>query len=216
MNIIKKTDLVGNESLLDKDKNCMYLRIAGGLAFPSHKKGHLVIIAEDLHADPAFKKRHLHLLAEYEHFDLITLFRKATEYVGSIAIKNFYGELTTDNQRFLTMFNTDSRKNHHPGIHLASAPYTDNQSIGFHVNLLHSLLQPNQKLLHLGDNSKIPLYLQEIQNENVTNAKNTEYPAVAALGYAASALTIWHSPKKRTNKLKKRRHDPHSRFRREL
>jgi hypothetical protein len=212
MNIQKKTDLTENELFLDKDKNRMYLRVVGGIAFPSHKPGHLVIIAEDLHPDPAFKKRHLHLLAEHEHFDLTTLLRKATEYIGSIGFKNFYGELATDNQRFLTMFNADCRKKHHPGIHITSAPYTDNQSIGFHVNLLHSLLQQNQKLLHLGDKSKTPSYLQEIQNENVTNAKNSEYPAVAALGYAAAALTIWHSPKHRTNKLKKQRHNPHLRF----
>ena len=62
MNIQKKTDLQGNESFKDKDKNCLYLQVVGGLAFPSHKPGHLVIIAEDLHPDPAFKKRHLHLL----------------------------------------------------------------------------------------------------------------------------------------------------------
>jgi hypothetical protein len=213
MNIQKRTDVMKNEFFKDFDRNCLYHRIVGGLAFPSHKPGNLVTIAEDLHEDPAYKKRHLHLLAEYEHFDLTKLLRKATEFVGSIDFLNFYGQLTKDNQRFLTLFNSESRKNHHPGIYLSSAPYTDDDSISFHVNLLRSILTPNSKLLHLGESSKIPSYLQEIQNEDVTSATNSNYPAVAALGYAVSALIIWQKRKHRNTQLKQKRYDPHSRFR---
>ena len=114
----------------------------------------------------------------------------------------------------MTLFNSESRKNHHSGIYLTPAPYTDDESITFHVNLLRSLLAPNNKLLHLGKNSKFPVYLQELQKENQINAKNSEYPAVAALGYAAAALSIWqYKPQKKTNRQKHKRYDPHERFR---
>jgi hypothetical protein len=173
-----------------------YRRIAGGLAWPGTKPGFAVIIGEDRKHDLDVNAHHLRLLAEVEEANIERLLDWcAGHQINAPEIYwIWYGDTTnkplmTWIHRLNGKYRSQGRQQH---LALAPAPYIDSpKRFGFHINILRECLERRRKTLHLGEQSKLPSYLVQLATEEVVKAIAEDYPAIAALGYAVSALTIW-------------------------
>jgi hypothetical protein len=80
-------------------------------------------------------------------------------------------------------------------MEILAAPYSNTGVIASHINILRHRLHPDKKSLHLGASKILPGALQEIAVDELASATDTDFPAVAALGYAVAALTEWEYQK---------------------
>ncbi len=174
-------------------------RIVGGIGWPGEKPGFAVVVGEDLYPPVGSRVYHCYLLAEVEEQDTGQLMGRCTELagyyktLGSEAL-DFYGRYHESNIHFLNLWNADARKRGMSEFCLYQAPFSDNGLIGYHINILLDRLRPERKTLHLSlKDSKLAGYLQEIPPNEISSATDVQYPAVTALGYVVSFLTI-HEP----------------------
>jgi len=167
----------------------LYQRVVAGFAAPSERPGTIVVLAEESFWRPLFQ---VHCLAEDEAPTLDKLIEAAIELKADYRITDFYGRTSNeDTRRFLELYNREQREKRMPTMEILSAPYSDSGDIASHINILRNRLHPDKKSLHLGKSKILPGALQEIPIDKLATATDTEFPAVAALGYAVAALTEW-------------------------
>ena len=172
----------------DLDGGRHYQRILGGLAWPGVKPGFGVILGEDLRKDYDLNAYHIRVLAEFETSDVEELLKWCVFSHGW-----FRGEWysTLENRPILSLVYNDNRFEH---LSIGRAPYSaDPKGFGFYIAILRRHLTLEKKTLRLGNNSKLPAYLLELDAKDMSTSSIENYPAIAALGYALTSLDLFDS-----------------------
>jgi len=177
----------GNWVFHCEERDLYFQRIVGGICWPGERSGFVCVVGEESYFRPPYQ---LHLLAEAEEQDTAELIRQCRELQAKWKVQDFYARLDETTLRYLELTNQQARTHHGKPFQVLAAPFSDG-SIGYHVQVLKDRLQPAQKSLHLGNESKLPSAVLELPVTEVSSAKDTDFPAVAALGYAVSALVVW-------------------------
>jgi len=174
-------------------------RIIGGLAWPHvNKAGFAVMVAEERELDRGLNARHIRILAEVETADtsdLNGLFRRCIELQDESerSIRWFGDTANTPMMDLLRKFNEGQgreRLSLFPGKYI-----NDFHGLRAYIGVINELTEPNRKVLHFGEMIKLPACLQEFQKEDVAKSAS-EFPAIAALGYAVSELYFHKPPQK--------------------
>lgn len=172
-----------------KETNRVYQRIFGGIAWPGERPGFVVVVGEVKDYKPPY---HAYVIAEFEGELVSELIRRCLELKSECQVSAFYGLIKDEsNMHFLSLLNRQASQQHKPTLLIEPAPSSENALINYHINILLSRLSKNNKTLHLSPSSKLPGYLQELQATDLHQAKAKDYPAVAALGFVVSALTVF-------------------------
>jgi len=175
-----------------EDKKLDLGRILGGIAWPGdNKSGFAVVVGADTFPEIGGRIHHYHLLSEVEDNDTGQLLRKCAELKTRFEVENFYGRYDESIVNYLTFWNRDARDRHIPEFHVYPAPSSEGGKIGYHLNLLRNRLQSARKTLHLLGQSRLPGYLSELPANGAVTINDSQYPAVAALGYAVSTLIFF-------------------------
>ena len=188
---IRKLDTKGRWNLyMDTETERSFWRILGAIAWPADGPGFVVVVGEEAKAHPA-PPYHLHVLAEADDSNPSRLILKAQELAQVFMVRDFYGY--TGNRadiEFLTWYNRKARDRRESTLNIREAPATETDGIHFHLNILLSRLNAAEKTLHMLPESKLPGHLLELQGDRLTRATASEHPAIAALGYVVSKLTV--------------------------
>jgi hypothetical protein len=172
--------------------NFEFNRILGGIGWAGNNKpGSGVVVGEDAFPEIGGRIYHCHLLAETEDNDTGQLLRKCAEMKARFKAGEFYGRYDEANMNFLTFWNRDARDRRLPEFHIYPAPASEDGKIGYHLNLLRDRLRSGRKTLHFSKQSKLPGYLRELPTNGAATLTDSQYPAVAALAYVVSVLTIF-------------------------
>ena len=176
-------------------------RVVGGLGWPSELPGFVAVLGEEVFSELSFPltsvELRYHVLAEMEESDMAELIKGATAMKSRYSVQTFYGRLKATKGRelpamhFLDQWNLTSFSQGVAPLHLIDAPFTEDRGlVAFHLNTLKKLLLPKKRSLFIPPASVLNGRLREIP-DHVTNLKDVDCPAVAALAYAVSALTTW-------------------------
>ena len=166
-------------------------RVIGGIAWPGERPGFAVFVGEELYPREGEKIRHCHLIKEIEERDLGNLLNRLVDIVENlrstynIKVEIFIGREDQKNMSFLDLW-CDKR---HKEIFVSYAPHSDDGLIGYHVNIL--LERAKERTLHLPKGCKLKGYMHELKESEIRTANDLEHPAVAALGYSVSYLTLY-------------------------
>jgi len=182
-----------------------FRRIFGGLAWPGERPGYAVVVGESRFPAVGTKNYHCYLIAEVEEQNLQSLISWCAELAGIYSVQNFYGRQHTPCIQYLNVRNSTAREKGLPAFHISYAPYSEEESIEYQLNILMERLSNEYQTLHLHRESKLPGYLTEVPANRISNATESQFPAVAALGYAVSALTIY-KPVTKSNRKKRISH----------
>ena len=189
-----KRELPGSTDsfLINRKTKDRFSRILGGLAWPGKNPGFAIVVGESYEIDKTLQKRHYHILAEYESQSVGDLIRRCAEFRVNLCASPFYGD---DEKRWAMDILRKSRI----GLYITAAPYHDDPT-AFEGYLLtiRELTHPVKKRLHFGSKSHLPALLAALSaNDIVATAKVAfeQHPAIAALGYAVTALEFFaYSP----------------------
>ena len=172
-----------------ESENRLYQRIAAGFVPPAERPGAVIVLGEEsTWRPPAI----VHWLAESREQTLDMLIERALDLQREYKIQDFYGR-TSDKgfMNFLSLRNRGAREKRMAEFQINSAPNSNADDISYHINILRNRLSPNNKTLHLGKSKFLPAALKELALDKIATATEREFPVVAALGYAVSALTEW-------------------------
>ena len=183
------------------DRTVELSRVVGGLGWPSDLPGFVAILGEEIFNELPFprtgEERRYHVLDGMEEPDMEELIKGATALKGRYHVEIIYGRpKATKGQElpamhFLDQWNLTSFSQGVAPLYLIDAPFTEDRGlVAFHMNTLKGLLRPEKRSLFIPPASVLNGRLREIP-DHVTNLKDVDCPAVAALAYAVSALTMW-------------------------
>jgi hypothetical protein len=163
-------------------------RIVSGLAWPhGGKPGFVVVIAENLNEDPNLRVRHMTVIKEAETSDVANLVQRCQDWQAECQVQEWFSN--TENKPLMAAFyqltqdqpyqrKFDPSRASHSG---------DRHGLGYYLPVIKEHLKSNQKILHFGEGSKLPGYLNQMGAEAMSQDP-AEYPPIAALGYALSYL----------------------------
>lgn len=179
----------GEWEYVDQKTGRIYQRVVGALAWPGSGPGFAVVVAEELVRRPPAPA---YLIAEVEAQHAGELIAQCAELGRDCAVAAWYGR-TDDRESmdFLSFYNREAALRREPAFTLRSAPYSDGGRISYHLNILLSRLKAGDKTLHLYEESGLPGFLMEVQAADMVRARADDFPAVAALGYAVAALSVY-------------------------
>jgi len=172
------------------DEKRTYRRVVGGIAWPGNSPGFACVVGEEILPAVGSKDHHLYVLAEVEEADVHTLFRRSVELAVKYHASYFYGRNDRAMINLLDLWNRNSKEQGTGVLNFGSAFSSEEGKINYHLNVIKSLLLPERTLLHLSDkieSPKLPAYIESL-SLNATAVEDTDYPAVAALGYAVTLL----------------------------
>jgi hypothetical protein len=189
--IIKQTTVVPNYlgkpdwGYLEMETGRKFRRIYGGMQWPASNPGAVVVVAEDLEMDPALDERKLWILDEYENRNPSELIGRCSEFKGLMQIEKFYGDTTN---RPMMTFLRSTKAN----FSLKIAPFVDQPTAHeAYLSLIREKTSVTKKVLAFGDKSALPAKLSSIADSLPTgDSFKTDFPQIAALGYALSALVV--------------------------
>jgi hypothetical protein len=133
------------------------------------------------------------LLAEAEEQDTSELIRRCRELQATWKVQEFYARLPEPILQYLGLSNEQARGRYQKSFQVLEAPFSSDPCIAYHLQLLRDTLKPALKGLHLGTDSRLSGVLLELPVDKAASAKNTDFPAVAALAYAVAALKVWEA-----------------------
>jgi len=167
-----------------------YRRIIGGIAFPAESTGYIVVVGEDYHKDFTLKLRHFRLLDEYEGNDVQALIKKLYDFQNTYKVQNWYGDSNNEMMmKFISKFNR-SLGRRKKGIYVSEAAFVnDAHNFKYYAPQIKKLIGKGTKVLHFGANSQLPGKLSALTAIDVDKAKISNYPGIAALGYAVTGLS---------------------------
>ena len=167
-----------------------YRRIVGGVAWPHNdQQGFICVIGEGSHLIRRLRLRPNYLLAEYQVNDIERLIKRMYDTQNKYLVNYWYGD--TDNAPMLHFVDRYNRKipRGKKGLYLSDAPFMDDpHNLRLYTHLIKSQVLPNKKILNFGEQSLIPANLNSLSPEDAQSKKAENFPIVAALGYALSAL----------------------------
>lgn len=172
----------------DEIEQRYYQRICAGFVPPANRQGALVVLGEEATWRPP---AHVFWLADAQEQTLDKLILRAIDFQREFLIQDFYGRTNDESvMRYLNLWNRDQRDRRMTGLYVSSAPNCEG-NISYHVSILRDRLNPNKKTLHIGKSKRLPAALQELPAGEIATATDRDFPMVAALGYAVSALSEW-------------------------
>ena len=186
----RKRDLPGTTDsyLINVKTEERFSHVIGGIAWPGKNPGFLVVIGEDYEKDQTLQKRHYRILAEYSSLSLNDLVRRGSEFSVNFCAHPFYGD---EKERWAM---EHMRKS---GFYLnvTAAPFVDDPTaFKGYMHTIRELTHPATKSLHFGSESQLPAHLAALTpGDMMSTAKVAfdQHPAIAALGYAVSALEVY-------------------------
>jgi hypothetical protein len=178
-----------------RDSGARYRRILGGLAWPGVNPGFAVIVAENFAKDHALDVHHLRVLDETEEPRIEDLINWCGMIEANCRNVSWCWYTCLNNRpamEFVYPFWEKLKETGRDGFSLVNAPYAEDQrGFEFCVNMLKKHLVKDRKSLHLGEKSKLPGYLMNLQMMDLRKEQAEDYPAIAALGYAVATLASW-------------------------
>jgi len=165
----------------------IFSRIIGGLAWPSHKPGAVVVMGEEMTLRPPAQ---IFVLTVFHRDDLGDLIQKTLEFRNNFRVAEIYANVGNEtSMRFLQLKNRASIDQRTGEVlHVSQAPHVEGGSISYHMNLIKSVLTPEKKMLQLGNNTLLSGAIAELQTNDVVNLKDSENPLMAAFGFAVVPL----------------------------
>jgi hypothetical protein len=162
-----------------------YSRIVSGLGFPvGDRAGFAVIIGEE------WVKKHRHkpkfwVLAEHEDFNVSNLLRACVALGRKFFVSQYYAD--TGNRPMMEFVYKLKIS-----LSLTNPPHiNDPNALNSYIAQIRECTAHGKKRLHLG-NSSLGARLLEIPGEKIRRAtKVQDFPILAALGGALSALITW-------------------------
>jgi hypothetical protein len=185
MRILKEKNRSKNYVYRDQVNGRIYQRIVGGIALPSDKPGHVVVMGEEATIRPPY---HIYFICESSEDTINKLFSKALEFQTDCWGDGFYGRISDQAKQYLVNFNRSQNERQLKTLELYSAPNSSTGNIGYHVGLLVDALSATQKTLFLENSLHLPKALKQMSLQDASGATDSEYPIVASLGYAVSLL----------------------------
>lgn len=188
---ITESNFYGKEEFfLNEETGDAYSRIVGGLGWPwGDRPGFAIVLAESRFKDRKLKKPHYYVLAEHETFNPTDLLMKCVIFQREYSVSQFYGDTGNEPMmEFLRKLNI--------GLYLTAPPFIDDpNALNAYVGHIRECTIPGKKRLHFGSGS-LGARLLEIPGEKIRRAtKAQDFPMLAALGGALSALIVWvHDP----------------------
>ena len=150
-----------------------------------------MICGENSEKDMLLKKRHIHSLSEIEGESNQALFQKCIDLTLKYQVDGFYGCLTEQQRRVLSIFNEEARRARTTELHIKSAPLIeDNLLIGHFIQILINRLDRSEKSLHLPENPKLQSQLLKIPVD-ISSVKVGDFPLTSALAIAVGTLDTY-------------------------
>ncbi len=165
-------------------------RIFGGIVWPRENPGFAVIVGEDRLPEIGSRLHHCYVLAEVEEHNQDELIRHCTRLAKQFRTDKFFGRVTTGNRRSLYLW-YDKYKEPDGAEFDVSPPVNafKDGSIAHYFSLIKGKTTRPNKTLHFLNSGKLVDYIQrDISKSMAGTAKDHEYPAIAALGYAVEYL----------------------------
>jgi hypothetical protein len=182
-----KSKLIGSTEkfFLNKETGERYRRVAGGIAWPGINPGYGIVLAETKDKDETLNKRTYKILAEYENENPTDLIRRCAEFSKTLCAYPFYGD--TDHRPMLEILQKSNIR-----LYVTEAPFVDEPSaFKTYVLMIRELTKVGRKALHFGKESKLPALISGLNPQDIPNTSQVayeQYPPIAALGFAVSAL----------------------------
>jgi hypothetical protein len=169
----------------DEEEKRKYGRILGGLCFPAHKSGFVVITAEELDLNPIMRARPIYVLVEYADNDMQGLLKKLLEFCNTYSVEFYVGD--QENKPAMDYLYRFTR-------HLRENPIriTAGESFEFSLNVTKDRLKG--KTLHIPETSSLKAALWEVPVSDVQSGNPYNYPRAAALAWVVSYLDTWLAP----------------------
>ena len=193
MPILNKTILPDGKVLhVDSTTGQSFRRVEGGLAWPGEGPGFGLVVGEAAVLDQTVGRFPLHVLYEFEELDLLELISRAIAATRMYTVDLWHGDrgdrvalsLLMEQQR-------DFYRDGLVGVNLVPAPGGEEPlSFRFCVEVMREFFQPALKLLYLGEESRLPVVLQEAPPDLSLVGSGAEFPAIAALAFVVAALKI--------------------------
>jgi hypothetical protein len=170
---------------IDDEAKRKYGRIMGGLCFPAHKPGFVVVAAEDFDYNRVMRTHPIHVIDEYVDTDMQGLLRKCLEFSNIYKVEFFVGdEENKPAMDYVDRFCRDLRDN--------PIQITSGESFEFSLNVCKARLKG--QTLHIPEKSSLKAVLWEVPVSDVQKGNPYDYPRAAALGWVVSYLDTYKRP----------------------
>jgi hypothetical protein len=161
-----------------------YRRIYGGLSWPSVKAGAIVVLGESLLINENVGENSIWVVAEYESRDPAEIFVKCREFVTVMKVQEFFGD--TYNRPMMSLKHKSKA-----GFNLEKAPFVDEAlSHEAYLSIIRTKTSATHKVLNFDNSKAIREELTQLTSVPARNTFKTEYPYIAALGYALAAFMV--------------------------
>jgi len=166
-----------------------FRRIYSGICWPRGNLGAVVVVAEAFSIDAGLGERKLRVLAEYENRNPSELIDRCNEHKEFMCIENVYGD--TGNRPMMTFL-----RNSKANFSLSKAPFVDESAAHeAYLLLIREKISKIKSVLIFGESSAIGAILESINSIPAGDSFKSDFPKIAALGYALSALVLLTPPK---------------------
>ena len=167
-----------------------YRFVAGAVAWPGLRpSGFAVVVGVAVEDHPVKKIPALHCLAEIEEENITKLIFGSVKLRKEYMAREWYGDVESPNSPFLYSVNKDLQQAEQASFWLIPA-YNIKQpgSFSYYARLIGDHLKADEKLLFLGDCTRLQGYIEHFPEEAGVKGTPEEFPAIAALGYAVASL----------------------------
>lgn len=159
----------------------------GGVGWPG-ETGWGVVVAKELYPIVGTNQYRIFVLADVEERSTNQLLTRCAELKERFDVSEFCGRYDKNFMETVDLWNAEQRQ--FPQMYIYSAANSEDGHLAYHLDILESRLRKGQKTLFFSDDSKLPEEIDAVPPWIISTATDTQFPAVAALGYAVAAA-IW-------------------------
>lgn len=169
----------------DKNTGRLYRRIYAGIHWTGGNPGAVAVVAEELEKDATLDEHKLWVLAEYESRALSAILTRCQELRKSKEVEKFFGD--TSNRPLMTLKRRSGAE-----FSLSKAPFVDEaNSHKTYLSLIREKASATRRVLNFEEFSGLPSKLGQLNTIPSGDSFRSDYPQVAALGYALAALVVY-------------------------
>jgi hypothetical protein len=166
---------------IDEETGKILRRIFAGMHWPI-PKGAIVVIGEVAEKNAMLDDHELCILNEFESESTTDIIRRCQELKGLFKVQNFYGDTTN----FLMI---EEMRNRKVNFCLSKAPFVDESDVHeTYLSLIRERTSKTKKILNFGEKSTLPEMLRSLTSIPTDKSFRSDYPKIAALSYALSAM----------------------------
>jgi hypothetical protein len=188
--ITKQTSLIPNFLgkpdfyYVDKETGRKYRRIYAGMQWPGAKAGAIIVLGETLEVNADLDERPIWVLAEYANKNPSEIFAKCREFRELMCVQEFFGDIYN---RLMMVLKSESKS----GFNLSKAPSVDNaNAYETYLAIIREKTSATNKVLNFGKSRVLREELAAMTSVPAGNSFRTDFPHIAALGYALAALVV--------------------------